>query len=406
LIYDHTAGTLSDLDRQVVEAVPPGGNWRDLPLDFPSQRIEQIRRGAASGGGSRSTYYGRLSWDRPSYTISTFFSRPGNGAFIHPEASRLITVREAARLQSFPDSYRFSGKGRARFVQVGNAVPPLLAYQMVRGLEQGAAVDLFCGAGGLSLGLEWAGFDVIAAVDNNQKALTTYQINRVGDDTTWVTDLADEANREVVLKEIKRRAGSHGVTLLAGGPPCQGFSTAGNCLTDDPRNRLVYAFVESVEELEPRFVLMENVPALLFSRGRHVLAEIRSALHKLGYSTTVIIAHAEGYGIPQLRRRLLMMATKGRPSTWPEPWREILAPHHLPYQPHAELATTKATSVWEAISDLPRSEAADTDTAAPLVSDPTSDYQRWARSLIPIEGLIPTDIPRIEWPSEFEEHLF
>lgn len=112
MIYDHAAGALSDLDREIVAAVPAGGNWRDLPETFASKRVEQIRRSAARGEGSRSTYYGRLRWDRPAYTISTYFNRPGNGCFIHPDAPRLLTVREAARLQSFPDAYRFFGEGR------------------------------------------------------------------------------------------------------------------------------------------------------------------------------------------------------------------------------------------------------------------------------------------------------
>lgn len=64
-VDSHTSGTLSDVDRIVVTSVPPGGNWRDLPDDFPSQRVRQIRHGAANGGGSRSTYYGRLRNDRP-----------------------------------------------------------------------------------------------------------------------------------------------------------------------------------------------------------------------------------------------------------------------------------------------------------------------------------------------------
>src|SRR5665648_607474 len=98
MILDHVAGRLSELDREVVDAVPPGGNWRDLPSGFGSKRVDQIRESAARGEGSRSTYYGRLRWDRPAYTISTYFSRPGNGCFIHPESPRLITVREAARL--------------------------------------------------------------------------------------------------------------------------------------------------------------------------------------------------------------------------------------------------------------------------------------------------------------------
>jgi DNA (cytosine-5)-methyltransferase 1 len=83
-VTDHVSGSLSELDRLVIDHVPPGGNWRDLPPDFPSKRIEQIRVGASNGGGSRSTYYGRLRADRPAYTINTYMTRPGNGCFIHP----------------------------------------------------------------------------------------------------------------------------------------------------------------------------------------------------------------------------------------------------------------------------------------------------------------------------------
>ena len=105
MIYDHVSGCLSELDAEMVRAVPEGGNWRNLPENIHSARVRQIRQSAARGEGSRSTYYGRLQWDRPSYTVSTYFNRPGNGCFIHPSANRLITIREAARLQSFPDSY-------------------------------------------------------------------------------------------------------------------------------------------------------------------------------------------------------------------------------------------------------------------------------------------------------------
>ena len=99
--------------------------------------LTRIRHEAARGGGSRSTYYGRLRWDEPSYTIATYFNRPGNGCTIHPEADRMLTVREAARLQTFPDHVEFSGPARARHAQVGNAVPPLLAAQVARMFRPG-----------------------------------------------------------------------------------------------------------------------------------------------------------------------------------------------------------------------------------------------------------------------------
>ena len=123
-VTDHFTPALSGIDEEIVRNVPSGGNWKDLPADFPSKRVRQIQAG--SKGGSRSTYYGRLKWDSPAYTVSTYFTRPGNGCFIHPEYDRMITIREAARLQSFPDSVQFCGPLRARCQQIGNAVPPRL----------------------------------------------------------------------------------------------------------------------------------------------------------------------------------------------------------------------------------------------------------------------------------------
>src|SRR2546425_1352303 len=163
-VYNHVSAKLSELDLRMIKCVRPGGNWRDIDPSIPSKRLDQIRLGVK--GGSRSTYYGRLRWNRPSYTISTYFSRPGNGCFIHPEQDRLISLREGARLQSFRDSYRFFGSRTSKYSQIGNAVPPLLAYAIAHGLKGSAPstlVDLFSGAGGLSEGLRMAGYEILAA---------------------------------------------------------------------------------------------------------------------------------------------------------------------------------------------------------------------------------------------------
>ena len=383
MIYDHVSGRLSPLDRKVVAAVPPGGNWRNLPPEFPSKRIQQIRRSAADGQGSRSTYYGRLRVDRPSYTISTYFNRPGNGCYIHPSAPRLITVREAARLQGFPDHYRFFGRGRDKFVQVGNAVPPLLAYQLAAALRPGPFVDLFAGAGGLSLGFELAGFDLKAAVDNDEAANETLRMNR-GADVALSYDLSDPAQLQRALHEIRCRLGGDSLALLAGGPPCQGFSTAGWCRPNDSRNRLVFAFLAAVDALRPEFVLMENVPALMW-RGRTVLREIVGALHAGGYDSSVCLIHAEGYGIPQLRRRLFVLASRGQPVRWPSPWRRIVAPAHLKHQPgEVTHQMPPAFTVEEAIGDLPTEEASSWEEAMPYAGPAASLIQRWTRGLLSI----------------------
>ena len=109
MIFNHYASSLSELDMQVIKCVPPGGNWKNIPESVPSQRLAQIRESYKAGKGSRSTYYGRLRPDMPAYTINTYFNRPGNGCHMHYDQDRTISQREAARFQSFPDSFEFIG---------------------------------------------------------------------------------------------------------------------------------------------------------------------------------------------------------------------------------------------------------------------------------------------------------
>lgn len=404
MIYDHVSGSLSELDTTMVRAVPEGGNWRDLPTTIDSARVRQIRQGAARGDGSRSTYYGRLRWDRPSYTVSTYFNRPGNGCFIHPSADRLITIREAARLQSFPDAYRFCGKGRARYLQVGNAVPPLLAYHLGKMLTPGTFVDLFSGAGGLSLGLEWAGFEPLVAVDHDVAANETFQENRPSGAPALVADLSNPSDLKHSMEEIRRRTEHRGaIALIAGGPPCQGFSTAGQCRPDDPRNGLVFAFLSAIADLRPLQVLMENVAALTFRRHVRALGDMRDCLRKMGYRTSAIVAHAEGYGVPQLRRRLFLMADRTAEPRWPRPWRRILPPMMAKYQPAGiEAALDGPFTVREAIGDLPTRTAESPDDSVDYISGASSEYQRWVRGEIDLAALGAAPVPAERSPSLFD----
>ncbi|MCP9485539.1 MAG: DNA (cytosine-5-)-methyltransferase [Gaiellaceae bacterium MAG52_C11] len=392
VVFDHAAGKLSALDREVVEAVPPGGNWRDLPLTFDSQRIAQIRASADRGEGSRSTYYGRLRWDRPSYTISTYFNRPGNGCFIHPTAPRLISVREAARLQGFPDWWRFAGRGRARFVQVGNAVPPLLAYQLARVYEPGPVVDLFSGAGGFAAGFQWAGFPLVAAADHDRAANEVLARNLDGEaDNVVAADLSDSDQLRAVVEHVRTRLGGGGLRALVGGPPCQGFSTAGNCRPDDPRNRLVFAFVEAVAQLRPDLVFFENVAALLWRGRRAVLEQVLAAFRALGYKTSMNLVHAEAFGVPQLRRRVVVVASRADPIRWPIPAYALVDPARRDSQIGSELTTSPlpVATVSDAIDDLPTLTSSDPDDSVAYRSTPTSSYQQWARGRLGLDQLVP-----------------
>lgn len=131
-VTDHTVPQMSELDRYIVRHVKPGGNYMDIPAEVNSARIRRLQR-----DGGHTTCYGRLAPDKPSYTVNTYFNRPNVGCNIHYSQARLITVREALRLQSFPDSYELvSSSKQGKNLIVGNAVPPLLGKAIARQLKK------------------------------------------------------------------------------------------------------------------------------------------------------------------------------------------------------------------------------------------------------------------------------
>ena len=130
-VTDQEVPTMSDLDKYIISHVKPGGNYRDIPDDVDSVRIKRLKK-----EGGRTTYYGRLNPDEPSYTINTYFNRPNVGCNIHYSQDRLITPREALRLQGFPDSYEIVSKSKHdRNLIIGNAVPPILSQIIAKELK-------------------------------------------------------------------------------------------------------------------------------------------------------------------------------------------------------------------------------------------------------------------------------
>lgn len=131
-VSEHYIPKMSELDKYIISHVKPGGNYRDIPMDVASARIRRLQR-----DGGHTTCYGRLEATKPSYTINTYFNRPNVGCNIHYKEDRLITVREALRIQSFPDEYVIlSSSKQGRNLIVGNAVPPILAEMIGRQLEK------------------------------------------------------------------------------------------------------------------------------------------------------------------------------------------------------------------------------------------------------------------------------
>lgn len=137
LVRQHAAADLPALDRLAAQTLLPGQNWRDMPLESLPERFKRIRRYDAT------TLLKRLRPDAPSYTITTKFNEATTGAFIHPHQPRTLTLREAARLQSFPDDFIFSGSQSQIRQQIGNAVPPLLGQAVAEALYPGVVRDCF-----------------------------------------------------------------------------------------------------------------------------------------------------------------------------------------------------------------------------------------------------------------------
>lgn len=349
-LFNHVCAALSDLDMEMVKSVPPGGNWTDIPPHIvrKSARLTQI---AQSGG--RTTYYGRMRADLPSYTISTYFNRPGNGSFIHPVQNRLISFREAARLQSFPDDYRFLGSASSMYKQIGNAVPPIMARELGSMIKPGHAVDLFCGAGGLSEGLEMAGHKIVLASDLNGNMCKTYAYNHP---QTPVIQ-ASIRETEEIIDEVENVLDGQTLGLLAGGPPCQGFSTAGKWSPDDSRNSLTHSMISIAQSLKPDTILIENVPGIKWMAGGGLLSAITDSLASIGYTSSVLTMRAEEYGVPQRRRRVFVVASStGIEFSVPRGRFSNVRVGKTRSEPRIDSSRALPVSVSEAIDDLPEIE--------------------------------------------------
>lgn len=166
------------------------------------------------------------------------------------------------------------------------------------------AVDLFAGVGGLSVGLKKAGFKVVASVEINEYAVKGYKLNHPK------TKVFDDDIRNVNAEEIKKLLNEEPLHLLAGCPPCQGFSSVRRLnrkkSVRDTRNNLVLEYLRFVKELKPLTVMMENVPGLV---NYYLFKQVIKELTELGYNPKVEIVDVKNYGVPQKRKRLVMVGS-------------------------------------------------------------------------------------------------
>lgn len=203
-----------------------------------------------------------------------------------------------------------------------------------------SAIDLFSGCGGLSLGLKRAGFKILAAVERDELASSTYQLNHPR--VQLHTNDIREIDAEQLRASLSLKRGELG--LLAGCPPCQGFSTLrtlnGSRLVEDPNNDLIFEFMRFVDAFQPKTLMVENVPGLLKDDR---LLSFRRKLSWRGYLVRGKILDAADFGVPQRRRRMILLAARG-------------------FEPSFAPASTRRRTVSTAIRSLP--EPKDSSDAA------------------------------------------
>lgn len=228
-------------------------------------------------------------------------------------------------------------------------------------------IDLFAGAGGLSLGFEQAGFDVAAAVEIDPVHCAVHEFN-FPDCAVVCTDAA-----KVSGERIREAAGLEDtpIDVVFGGAPCQGFSLIGHRALDDPRNRLLAEFVRLTVELDARYFVFENVKGLTIGNHRQLLDELIESFHETDYQvlTPYQVLNAVDFGVPQDRRRLFLLGAK----------------KGLPLPTYPRNASLERTTVWQAIGDLPDAddhrELVESDAVEGAKFGEASAYARVLRGL-------------------------
>jgi DNA (cytosine-5)-methyltransferase 1 len=231
-------------------------------------------------------------------------------------------------------------------------------------------IDLFCGAGGLSQGLSYAGFDARVGIDFDQNAIATYSANHRNSKAI----LADIST--ISGAELQSLTGTRDIDLVAGGPSCQGYSTHGKRVEDDSRNFLFKEFVRLVEDIQPKFFLMENVKGLLtYSKG-HFKTLIEEDFARIGYRVVSKTLCAADYGVPQMRHRVMFVGTRlpNVDLSFPKPTHGEQTSHDsssdlLPY-----------VTVNDAIGDLPLMNGDFNKQIWEYATETKSKFQKYVRA--------------------------
>src|SRR5665213_2211652 len=207
-------------------------------------------------------------------------------------------------------------------------------------MKKPVAIEIFCGVGGMTLGFERAGFNVVAAFDNDDRNVEYHTIN-FPHSRTFKADVKKLKGADV-LKLGGLETGS--IDVLFGGPPCQGFSEIGRKEDGDKRNLLILEFARLVRELRPRYFVVENVRGLLYSYSSAILASFIRRVRAADYDVIepIKLLDATHFGVPQKRKRAFILG-----------YRRDVAPPQYPLAIMHSGEIAKPPTVSDAIADLP-----------------------------------------------------
>jgi len=217
-------------------------------------------------------------------------------------------------------------------------------------------IDLFAGVGGLSLGFENCGFDVVLANEYDESIAVAYKANHKS--TQMIVG-------DITSLDLEKTFGAYAgkIDVVIGGPPCQGFSQKGQRKTiHDERNFLFKYYVKVVELVKPQYFVMENVPNLLTAEGGYFRKEIEELFNSMGYQLKMGVLNASDYGVPQNRRRAVIIGKRGDEAP------DLPKPRNI------------TVTIWDAISDLAYLSSGEGAEEQEYRNEPQSEYQKMLRA--------------------------
>ena len=321
MVPNHIARSVGKTVQERINHLAIGQKMQDLPEELWHKSFRFYVKEDPTRQGGPNLRMIRLDPAKPSLTVTGYIFNK----FVHPFENRFITVREAARLQGFPDTLLFKGTLTSTQQQVGNAVPVPLAKAVFNSILQDAirlgfnrnslsAFSLFSGAGGLDIGAEQAIMKDLhihtkLALDSWSDACDTLKEHYQSRAKVLCTDIRTVANPLQCWRELSGE--TNPPDLVYGGPPCQSFSQAGKQkgITDE-RGQLIFEFLRFVKALQPTFFVMENVSNLKGLGKGTLYTEIINKIQDMNYNISVETLLAADFGAPQLRQRIVFLGCR------------------------------------------------------------------------------------------------